>query len=686
MTVEEFKICTRGYEKKLVKLYKGRWVRYHKIYCGFDIETTTVNDKSFMWVWQLGFKTDTLPQVVVKGRTWQEFDSLISFLKKRFGLRENTRLIIWIANLSFEFQFIKHRMGFIDELFAKSTYNPLLVRFGGIEFRDALPISQGGLAYLAKTWTTTQKAVGELDYTKMRNSLTPIDPTGETTYIDNDVIILSEFSEKIFADYIEKERYIPLTSTGILRHDLKKAAKASVKNPERIYNWIQSLYPKTKADYLYIMEWLFRGGYVHACYQKTGYVLENYDSFDKKSSYPASAFQCYYPIKAFREVRCETEEDLQELCRDWCVIFTVTFYNVKSTTAHSIESRSKCIYLSEEKLLDNGRVRECDYMTVMLTELDYETYKEFYTWDKAKTKIHRVEIAQRGSLPKYLLDRFYHWFAVKESIDQHEDPQGYAISKTRINGHFGMCVTRLCFEDVFYDEHTAEWNYKEVEKTYDKLIEGSVLSPFFGIYITAHSRRDELSMLYKMREEVAYSDTDSHKLQITPNVLEVINTRNNDIRALNEAICAKYGYDIAVLGKIGMWEHETAPEEKGKMLRFKTMGAKRYITEYANKGFESTVSGLKKGALKKYADHLKKDPFDLFENGLKIPEEYTEKLTPIYCEERTAEEVTDEYGNTEIMRERSSVYLKPVTFELTLDKDYLKLINFWLERTIRHAN
>ena len=693
MTVDEFKRYLRDYRPSFDKLYKydhdsekGKWIRYHRVYCGFDIETTTIEDRSYMYIWQFGYMTDNHEQIVVKGRKWHEFEELLRFLSFRFSLRDSTRMIIWIANTSFEFSFIQRRIPNIDEIFCKTSRNPLLIRTGGIEFREALSISQGGLDYLAKTWTNTQKLKDEetgesdLDYSLPRNSKTPLTDK-EECYCDNDVIILSEFSERIFNEYIREKKYIPVTSTGILRHELRERAKKYTDNPEKVYHWIRGLFPGSKADYVFIMEKLFRGGFVHACYALCDMILTDMESFDFKSSYPACAFQCYYPVTPFREVVCKGVTRLNQLCKEYCVIFTATFKGLRSKTKHTIESKSKCIAL-DGALLDNGRVREAKSMTVMLTELDWESYQEFYDWDKVI--IHRVECSKRGDLPKYLLDMFYEWFAIKESIDESKDPQGYAITKTRVNGLFGLTVTRLVFNSVTLEDF--EWTTEPVGKEYDDMICKQVLSPYWGIYMVAHARRRILSLLYKLKEEVAYSDTDSHKLKYTANAAQVIKEYNDNIKYLNETVCTKYGYDYSIIGKIGMFECETSGGKKGKILRFKTQGAKRYITEYEKKGFESTISGLKKGALDKFCNDKKVDPFKEFVEGMTIPSEYTGKLTPIYEDSRYSDIVTDYLGVSEKMTELSGVYLKPTDFTMTMDKDFLKLILNSLERKIKHAN
>lgn len=676
MTLTDFYQYTRYYKANLNSVKKENWIKYHRIFCGFDIETTSQNEKAFMYIWQFSYMTDTQKCVVVKGRHWHEFIQLLEFLKKRFALRESTRIIIWVANLGYEFAFMRKYLN-ITKVFAKTNRNPLIVECNGIEFRDCLAISQGNLEYLATNWTTTKKMVGDLDYNIKRNSKTKLTEK-EEKYCDNDVIILAEFSKVIFDNYIATERYVPITSTGILRHDLKKRAKQSEKDTKRLYEYIKALYPKSKADYIYIMTWLFRGGFVHSNHLFTNIECNNMDSFDFKSSYPASAFQEYFPMSDFRPIENVSRETLEELCENYCVIFQATFYNVKATTTHSIESKSKCISVVKP-ILDNGRIFECEKMTVFLTELDYQSYKEFYTWEEELTEIHSCNIAIRGKLPKYLLDSFYYWFDKKESIKDKES-QEYAITKTRINGHFGLCVTKLCFDDVVYIND--EWTKQEVNKTYDDLISKEVLSPYWGIYITAHSRRKELMLLYKLKDYVVYSDTDSHKCFVNETVKQVVNDYNERIEEINKKVCCEFGYDYNILKNIGKFECET---KNHKITRFKTLGAKRYVCIYDDGAETATISGLPKKSLEKYCESNNLDIIDIFNNDLVIDKEYTNKLVSMYCDEPYEEVITDNQGHTELMKEKSGIYLRPSDYDLNVDKNYLELLIFWLERIEKYG-
>ena len=77
--------------------------RYLKLYCGFDIETTTTpNHFGYMYNWQF-----SINDVVIMGKHWYEWIDLLEQIKKQYTLRKSTKIIIWIANLGFEFQFMR---------------------------------------------------------------------------------------------------------------------------------------------------------------------------------------------------------------------------------------------------------------------------------------------------------------------------------------------------------------------------------------------------------------------------------------------------------------------------------------------------------------------------------------------------------------------------------------------------
>ena len=142
--------------------------KFIKVHAGFDIETTNKlvgeNKLAFMWVWQFSFN-----ELVIIGRHWNEFNELLRRICILNHLNSKNRMIIWIANMSFEFQFMRKWLN-ITKIFARTTRKPLQsIVMNCFEFRDALAITGGSLEMLANDYTNTKKLVGDLDYSVERN-------------------------------------------------------------------------------------------------------------------------------------------------------------------------------------------------------------------------------------------------------------------------------------------------------------------------------------------------------------------------------------------------------------------------------------------------------------------------------------------------------------------------------------
>ena len=644
--------------KGLVNIKKGKnAISYHQVYSGFDIETTQLlnNKHAYMYHWQI-----SINNYVIFGRKWKEFVELLELLKEYLELSESKRLIIWVANLSFEFAFFRKWVN-VTHIFAKEMQKPLLVEIDNcIEFREALSISGGSLAYLAKNYTITQKMTGDLDYSIMRNSKTQLSET-ELQYCYNDVKILSEWSEYIFEKYIIPEKYIPLTKTAIVRKKVKKGVTKEVRKA------IQLCFPASLKMYNLMMRYLYRGGYVHSNIQKTGYTIFDVDSFDFTSSYPAVMLHDYYPCGIYKPKHNISYNEYLTLNTEYCTMAYITFYNIKSTTPHSIESRSKCVTL-ENPLIDNGRVRKADVMSVFITELDFLNYKDFYKW--TGMTINKCWYCVRGKLPEYLLHPLIEQYTIKQTLKKlgEKDTTEYAESKENVNSNYGMCCTKIIAEEIFIDDN-GDWKKEPIEIDYEKEKRKAFLLPQWGIYISSHARRNLLYLCKKMSthtdSDVCYMDTDSLKITNLKQNKRIIHEWNKKMIGINKKMCIERDLDYSLFKDLGCLDWET---KKGKIYtRFKTLGAKRYIYEDI-KGIHSTIAGLPKGSFIEECNRLKKDAFDIFSNGMNI--KISNKLASCYNKDAHSDYVEDE-----IMTELSSVCLFPVEFTLKLDKFYLNTLD-----------
>lgn len=657
-------------KRKTVSVKRGKYsTTYEKAYCGFDIETTQINledDRkrlgekvdtslethfSFMYHWQFTYFTDN-NECVFLGRTWNDFLHFFEVLKK--GHKKN--IIVWVANLGYEFQFIRKRIN-VDRIFAKKEREPLIVESDNIEFREALAISGGSLENLAKAYTKTQKLKGDLDYDILRNSKTPLTEK-EKQYCINDVIILSEFSQFIFSEFIEKKHYLPLTKTAILRHKVKESLTQEEK--EKVYY----SFPY-KRLYDLSMEWCFRGAFTHANILHSDEILEDIDSIDFTSSYPSAMFRCYFPQHKFIHKKHVSRETFLELCATKCVMATVRFENIEATTPHSIESISKIYdYPKNGTIVDNGRLRKAEYIEVMITELDFEIYEMFYKWDTFE--VFDIWYTDRGDIQYSILKNMCDDYITKWTLKKNgkSKTREYMLSKNAVNSYYGMTVTRIVKNEIIYDDESKKWCTEKRTIEWKKEKQKAIMSPFTGIWVTAHARKKLLEMVKKIGNEVVYCDTDSIKMLNFEKYKKMIFEYNKKVEKENKKLCKKYDLDFEIFKDLGCFDWETKGDN---YVKFKTLGSKRYIYETQSGHFESTISGLPKGTLEKYCTEKGIDKFEFFSNEMFLP--FSGKKMSCYNDEKTYYNV-----DGELMQEESSICLFEATFNLTLDKIYIKML------------
>lgn len=655
---------------------RGKKARtYYRLYCCFDIETytSTETNNGYMYIWQFGISTDIENMYVIKGRTWNEFVALLEYLQDGCILDNNHRLLIFVANLGYEFQFMRKHINVTDYFF-KEKYKPLKITHNDcIDFHDILPVSGGSLAYVGKTFCNTQKCVNDLDYSIPRNSKTILD-NKELSYCDNDVLIGCEWAMYYFKQYIDGGcgyNIAPLTIQSVIRKELKDNAvkwfEENGGNPKNIGLAISSCFP-SEQTYHYLMKWCFRGGYTHGNIAHIGELLtykDNIVSFDFTSAYPSVMEHCYYPSRFYLK-RNVTKKEYHELIKTKCVIATIKFKNVKPKTQHSIESKSKCITLVNP-IIDNGRVRFADEMTVCITELDYRIYCKYYEFDN-DFEIINCLVANRMKLPDYVLKPMEKYYTLKAKLKKQD--LKYDVEKAICNSFYGVMVTRQQLQNVTYTNN----EYGTTNNScYDELIKSQVLLPQWGIYICSHNRYNLLSVLHQLGNDGLYCDTDSIKCINAWNHLDIFNQYNKRIEKINKEMCKKRCLDYEIYKDLGQFDFE------GKLYYLKYLGAKRYIYTTIKNGKLvdiQTIAGLPKNILVKRSKS-RIELYNIFHDDMEVCD--TGKLYSYYNDEYASEYITDTQGNTVLMKELSNIGLVPCDFHMSLDEN-------WLEYFIEYQN
>lgn len=664
-------------------------IYYYKLYAGFDIETTnyTANDKhmAFMYHWQFSIASDSSAMIFM-GRTWAGFMHFMALIEEHYNFDESHRLIIADANLGFEFQFIRKKfMWNQEDFFAREERHPLKCRTGGFEFHEVLTISGYNLAHLAKTYTKTQKLVGDLDYNILRSSKTPLTPQ-EQDYCINDVVILAEFMKYLFDTYIIPDKRIPLTKTGLLRSECRQTLKDMLGNDGVIAyrQLIYECFPDEKT-YDTWFRYLFRGGYVHANVLLTGIEIPKElnsvhpaESVDITSSYPGS-MNLYdeYPLEKFKKVSWLSKYEHEYAC-----ILTVEFKNIRRKWAHSIESKSKAITLESSAdypvIIDNGRIAQAGTLRVMLTNVDLWIYRLFYDWDVMT--VEECWISKKGRLPLFIRKTLNRHYRDKNSLKKSgkSDTPEYKIEKEKVNSFFGMLVTRIELDKVTY---TDDWEVKEKSLDFSEEIKSQFLLPQWGIFVTALSRYSLLSVVAEITEAIGdgsgengagviYNDTDSIKyFDPEGKVKPIIERYNQHIHELQQKakLADPEFYDL------GCYDFETN-EKDGYYTRFKTLGSKRYLVEQNGK-IKATIAGLPKQAML----HYDGDPFELFDlDGMLIDAEMSLKNGISYIDDECNAVIEGEE-----MHEDSCAGIFSMQFQMNLDKIYASLVVKAMQERIR---
>ena len=210
-------------------------IRCYNLPSAFDIETTSLyldgDIKSApMYVWQFGING-----YVVIGRTWDEFENMLQAIIKKLDLAEDKRLVIYVHNLSFEFQYIRKHFEW-EKVFASDTRKVIYAitkgRFAGFEFRCSYFLSGYALKKLGDELQKykVEKMTGDLDYSLMRHSKTPLTEK-ELKYCENDVrVVMAYIQERIEIDGNITTDKIPLTKTGYVRKYCMNACLFECKN------------------------------------------------------------------------------------------------------------------------------------------------------------------------------------------------------------------------------------------------------------------------------------------------------------------------------------------------------------------------------------------------------------------------------------------------------------------------
>ena len=609
VTKEDLKHIIGKYQNKNVHV-ASKWYNACVVPASFDIETT----EEFMYIW-----TFTILDTTIIGYTWAEFRELLWKLKGAMSLgkvvevkddEEKTKasrvLPVFVHNFGgFEWHFIKEEVtitdkflkgpeikkdpktGKIKQLDPDALY---AVAYGAFLFVDSYAVSNMSLDKLAKTYTTLQKS-HDLDYSILRNHEDAKHLTEEEiNYCCLDTQILSQFAQYFFDEYLLKYNKFPLTQNQIVnavicgKYDelMKSLSKEEKTALLKEYNRDFIDQP----TYRFVRTYGFRGGF---CSSSGQYWKGIIGYADLDAAYTWSIIHGYFPRGNYHKGDVKSWKSYLKKC---CQL-KIRFKGLRAKEGWLLlESKTRIIMVSTNiEVSQSGKVKYAEDIIVSLTELDWKLYKKCYEWDSME--VLEVKWAERGRLPKYVIDGIIELYAKKAQLKHagKENTPEYKRVKTLPSTVFGAMGKRVYGSDLD-DLCKTDWYVK---------FKRAKLRPQWSVYVSAHVRYLMISMIMLLGYDYwLYTDTDSIYYIQTKETKDLFDRYNKEVRIDNKAFCDEFGYSYEDLCDLGTFDDES--RHQLKIDEFITTSAKSYAYHYYDDDhpdgdYKIVMSGIPKEAV-----------------------------------------------------------------------------------------
>lgn len=685
--------------------YEGIWVakdkvKYLNLPISFDIETTSFTSGEARRATMYAFVFGVYGRIFV-GRTWQSFLNMCQVIVEAFGLGKGKKAVIWVHNLGYEFQWIRKKFSWVD-VFAIDERRPVRAETSeGIIFRCSYYLSGYSLAKVGEHLTKykVEKMVGDLDYSLMRNSKTPL-TLREWRYIYHDGLVVMAYIQEEIEKYGKITR-LPLTKTGVVRRYMRdcclyeKASHKDVKTHKfGDYRKIMNQQTLDVLEYRMARQ-AFQGGFTHCNALHMGKEIRDVQSMDFTSSYPSVMIAEKFPCSKGKFFRCKGWNEFEELDRKgYLMIVSVHIRGLSSKEEgdHPIAVADDIGNHPAERE-DNGRIVDSEYVSLVVTSIDLKVYHAFYDWKEIE--FGGGYLYQKDYLPTDFVKGVISLYKDKTKLKGVEGKEReYMYAKENLNSCYGMCVTDISREKITYDDDIGwETEDKDIENDIAKYNESKsrFISYLWGVFITAYARRNLFTAIWCLRDDFIYADTDSVKFRHYEKHKAYFDHYNEIEKRKLALACARHGIPLedvspkTIQGKvktIGLWDDD------GHYARFKTLGAKRYLAEYDDGHLLLTIAGVSKKAGLDYLLYRYKTNdriFKAFTRDLEFPSSYTYKdkegkktircatgkQTCIFLDEGYEGTLVDYCGIPCGYKEDSGMYMESASYNLTMFQAYI---------------
>ena len=649
----------------------GKRRKYIGLTTAFDIETTLLEDirQSVMYIWQWQFSTD----YTVIGRTWEEFKDLLERIKR--ALPEGRWLVVYVHNLSYEFQYLKGIYQFMpSEVFAVASRKLLKCdMMQCFEFRCSYKLTNMSLKEFTTKMNVEHKKLSgdDFDYSKDRYPWTELTDL-ELEYCINDVRGLVEAVNALMARDGDTLQTIPLTSTGYVRRNAKKAMREGIH-----HNFVYSILPDIEL-YRALHE-AFRGGNTHSNRFFTGDIVHGVHSADRSSSYPAVMCNCEFPMSVFIPIM-KSDLNLGYIKRCIEIRHKALLLRIGIKNLHLRNDFWGCPYLSIDKCRnihkavdteDNGRILEAEYLETTITDVDLRIILEEYNGEIIFLK---GWYSSYKKLPDPLINEVVKYYKDKTELKGVKGQElYYDKAKALLNSLYGMMAQNPVKHSIIFQQ-VGEWEEDNVsdEQLLAESNRRAFLAYQWGVWVTAWSRyhlEQGIKLAHGKGENYAnfvYCDTDSVKYIGDIDWSEYNNARIDECRESGAFATDPAG----VTHYMGVFETEDNPDTGYAYYSFKTLGAKKYAYKETENGeTHCTIAGVNKKIGGKELDD--NGGLDSFTEGFVFQE--AGGTEAVYNDDPEIKSVTIDGHKLDII---SNIVILPSEYTLGITGEYERIIKY----------
>ena len=655
----------------------------------FDTETTTVLEHTrwnlsdepigFTYLYQFN-----LFGTVFMFRLETEVKEFFQLVQHIFET-DKYRLVFYVHNLSYEWQFIKDWLDIVpDTVFATEKRKIISFRIeSNIEFRCSYRLTNMNLEKFTQDYSTFYVKEKEImDYDLYRDPFTELDDN-TLLYSALDVLGLSDGLQGFMkANNFTIKDNRP-TSTSIVRHAVRDVM-LSKHNRQFTKDVIRRTALDTKLYEIFLD--LKAGGNTHANREYVGLKLKNLGHGDFTSSYPYQMIcNSTYPMFTFQPISFMKNgvfdfKLYKEIANTYVIISRFKILNPRLIKGKYVPipylSLSRCFKQSgacTDLGYDNGRITnfkgtidvafyDAEFVNCFIAQYDFDAIESYDTF-----------ISMKGFLPKSLRESVFNYYEKKTELKGVTGAEyEYMKSKNCVNGIFGMAYTDPVRDMIIFNPKTGLLEEQTTETTIQEQLEDyyskrtTFLAYQWGSYTAMLGRVALQSMIDLFNpHDVVYCDTDSCFFLHPERYVEVIKEYNQRLLVSYQPDDKNYVKNYATTKK-GIDKYLGIIDMEDNADVFVTLGAKKYCQQI-NDTFEITIAGVPK----KQGSKIMGTP-DNFRTGFLFGEE-TGKKRLVYNDCESVKRVTTPQGSFNIY---SNVAMLKTTYQLDITDRFAKVVEY----------